>query len=315
MAVLSGFVVPYILALLSFIPVALSFDLCSSANTGSSFHPIIDIYQSDGACTKTCSKKYAVAILQGKSCWCSNNVPGGTIDNKACNQPCPGYPPDKCGNSQDGLYAYILLKKPSQTIGSITKTPLSATSQIEITTVTETQHEMTTLSFTQTPTSTSSTSTSKSADSGASVTPTEPPSQNGEATSSSSISGGAVAGIVVGTLLGIGLIVSAILWLFFIRRRRKREDLKVGTNGFDHQVPSPNFHTSIHNPAMTYQRSPSINGPMGMHDRNLLGVPGFTDSRMKKDAAIYPNGNRHSNVSLQDNQDYSRPVLRVCYIS
>ncbi|EGE81580.1 hypothetical protein RJZ56_006908 [Blastomyces dermatitidis] len=291
MAVLSGFVVPYILALLYLIPVALSFDLCSSTNTGSKFDSVLDIFQSDGACTKTCSRKYSVAILQGKFCWCSDNVPGGTIDNNACSEPCPGYPSDKCGNSQEGLYAYILLKKPSQTIGSITKTPMS----------------------TQTPTSTSTsgTSSSQSADSIASVTPTEPPGQNDEATSSSSLSGGAIAGIVVGTLLGIGVIVSAILWLFYIRRRREREDSKVGMNGYDHPASSPSFHTSIQSPAMTYQRSPSMNGPMGMHDRNLLGVSGFTDSRMKKDAAIYPNGNRQSNVSLQDNQDYSRPVLRL----
>ncbi|EEQ89100.1 hypothetical protein, variant 3 [Blastomyces dermatitidis ER-3] len=291
MAVLSGFVVPYIFALLYLIPVALSFDLCSSTNTGSKFDSVLDIFQSDGACTKTCSRKYSVAILQGKFCWCSDNVPGGTIDNNACSEPCPGYPSDKCGNSQEGLYAYILLKKPSQTIGSITKTPMS----------------------TQTPTSTSTsgTSSSQSADSIASVTPTEPPGQNDEATSSSSLSGGAIAGIVVGTLLGIGVIVSAILWLFYIRRRREREDSKVGMNGYDHPASSPSFHTSIQSPAMTYQRSPSMNGPMGMHDRNLLGVSGFTDSRMKKDAAIYPNGNRQSNVSLQDNQDYSRPVLRL----
>ncbi|KLJ09897.1 hypothetical protein EMPG_14693 [Blastomyces silverae] len=290
MAVLSGFVVPYILAFLYVIPVALSLDLCSSTNTGASFNSVFDIYQSDGACTKVCSKKYAVAILQGKECWCSNDVPGGTIEDIACDESCPGYPPNSCGNSQEGLYAYIILKKPSQTIGSVTETPVS----------------------TQTPTSTSSTSTSNPTDSEASVTPTGPPGQNDEATSSSSISGGAIAGIVVGTLLGIGLIASAILWLFCIRRRREREDLKVDSNGFDRPAPSPSFHTSIQSPAMTYQRSPSTNGPMGMHDRNLLSVPGFTDSRMKKDVVIYPNGNRHSNVSLQDNQDYSRPVLRVC---
>lgn len=35
----------------------------------------------------------------------------------------------------------------------------------------------------------------------------------------------------------------------------------------------------------------------------------FTDNRMKTD--IYPNGPRDSSVSLQDNEDYSRPVLRV----
>ncbi|PGH04943.1 hypothetical protein GX51_03242 [Blastomyces parvus] len=311
MAVLSGFFVPYILVFLYVIPGALSVDLCSSTNTGSSFNSVLDIYQSSGACTKTCSK-YAVAILQGKSCWCSNDVPGGTIGNSACDEPCPGYPDDMCGNSAEGLYAYVLLKKPSRTIGPVTKTPVSATSQTGITTVTETQHSTTTASSTQTPTSTSTSSTrmSKPTDPGPNVTSTGPPGQ-GEPTSGSSISGGAIAGIVVGTLLGVGLIVSAVLWLFFIRRRREQENEKIDTNGYDRSPPPPSFHTSVNRPAMTYQRSPHVNGPTGMHDPNLLGVPGFTDSRMKNDAAIYPNGNRHSNVSLQDNQDYSRPVLRL----
>lgn len=40
----------------------------------------------------------------------------------------------------------------------------------------------------------------------------------------------------------------------------------------------------------------------------------FTDNRMKTSTAIYPNGARDSSVSLQDNEDYSRPVLRVSYI-
>ena len=38
----------------------------------------------------------------------------------------------------------------------------------------------------------------------------------------------------------------------------------------------------------------------------------FTDTRMKTNTVLYPNGARDSSVSLQDNEDYSRPVLRVC---
>lgn len=34
----------------------------------------------------------------------------------------------------------------------------------------------------------------------------------------------------------------------------------------------------------------------------------YTDNRMKN---VYPHGSRDSSVSLQDNEDYSRPVLRV----
>ena len=37
----------------------------------------------------------------------------------------------------------------------------------------------------------------------------------------------------------------------------------------------------------------------------------FTDNRMKKNAVLYPNGDRQSAVSLRDDEDYSRPVLTV----
>lgn len=40
----------------------------------------------------------------------------------------------------------------------------------------------------------------------------------------------------------------------------------------------------------------------------------FTDRRMKTNTVLYPNGARESSVSLQDNEDYSRPVLRVSLI-
>lgn len=40
----------------------------------------------------------------------------------------------------------------------------------------------------------------------------------------------------------------------------------------------------------------------------------FIDNRMKKDAVLYPNGDRLSAVSLRDEEDYSRPVLRVSSI-
>lgn len=39
----------------------------------------------------------------------------------------------------------------------------------------------------------------------------------------------------------------------------------------------------------------------------------FTDRRMKTNTVLYPNGPRDSSVSLQDNEDYSRPVLRVSW--
>ncbi|KZF22905.1 hypothetical protein L228DRAFT_268280 [Xylona heveae TC161] len=90
---------------------ALSLDIryCSSQNTGSSFNSVSNIYQSNGACSDTCKSNYAFAILQGSSCWCSNYVPSSTTSTGSCNQNCPGYPDDKCGNESEGLYGYIAL--------------------------------------------------------------------------------------------------------------------------------------------------------------------------------------------------------------
>ncbi|OAX77305.1 hypothetical protein ACJ72_08399, partial [Emergomyces africanus] len=165
---------------------------------------------------------------------------------------------------------------------------------------------------TQTPTSTSK---DNPPGTGPIVTQTVPPgadkTEGAQSKSGSSISGGAIAGIVIGTLLAVGLIISAVLWLFCIRRRRE-EDVKSDMHEYDRPAPPPNFLSTVQTPSMAYPRGPPMNGAMNTNDRNFLGVPGFTDSRMKKDAVIYPNGNRNSNVSLQDNQDYSRPVLRVC---
>ncbi|EGC47182.1 ER membrane protein [Histoplasma capsulatum var. duboisii H88] len=190
----------------------------------------------------------------------------------------------------------------------------AATSQAAITvTVTSSQSGKMVTTSSSTSTSTATATSGVSTSSGAIITQTLPPGagQTGGTTSSSSISGGAIAGIVIGTLLAIGLIISVILWLFCVRRHREN-DTKIDVNGYEPPAPTPSFHSAIQSPPMTYQGGMSMNGgAIGTNDRYRLNVPGFTDSRMKKDVVIYPNGDRQSNISLQDNQDYSRPVLRL----
>ncbi|EDN02801.1 predicted protein [Histoplasma mississippiense (nom. inval.)] len=171
----------------------------------------------------------------------------------------------------------------------------AATSQAAITvTVTSSQSEKMVTTSSSTSTSTATATSGVSTSSGAIITQTLPPGagQTGGTTSSSSISGGAIAGIVIGTLLAIGLIISVILWLFCVRRRREN-DTKIDVNGYEPPAPTPSFHSAIQSPPMTYQGGMSMNGgAMGTNDRYRLNVPGFTDSRMKKDVVIYPNGDR-----------------------
>ncbi|EEH33070.2 hypothetical protein PAAG_04123 [Paracoccidioides lutzii Pb01] len=322
--------------------VALSLDYCSSTNTGAGFEFIFSTYQSNGACRDTCSKGYAVAILQGKSCWCSNDVPGGTTSIDDCNESCPGYPSDKCGNSSKDLFAYILLEKPSKTVGQTSQTLQSHSTKstfgpepstkldtysslLTITQATSQSAITVTVANSQSGViSSSSRTTSSASTSGANkpiqtvlgpvVTQTISPdaSQTAVPTKDSSLSGGAIAGIVTGTLLAVGLIISMVLWVFCIRRRQEK-NMNDDMDPFERSVPSPSFQTTLQTPAMAYNQrgSKPMNGGVGSNDRNLLSVPAFTDSRMTNDVAIYPNGNRQSNISLQDNQDYSRPVLRL----
>ncbi len=75
-------------------------------------------FQSDGLCAGFCASKWALAIVKGKACWCSDFVPekGSQVDTGKCNAPCPGYPSDLCG--ADNLFGYMALKKsPAGTTG------------------------------------------------------------------------------------------------------------------------------------------------------------------------------------------------------
>lgn len=126
----------------------------------------------------------------------------------------------------------------------------------------------------------------------------------------SSLSGGAIAGIVIGTLVGVGAIVALALWFLLFRRRRPDPATS----------PSPDArlvgsYRPSSGPQMdTVRNSFSPVSPVSPHD--YLGLNGggpatFTDSRLKKDAIL---GSRNSTLSLRDEVDYSRPVLRVCWL-
>jgi len=117
---------------------------------------------------------------------------------------------------------------------------------------------------------------------------------------SSKLSGGSIAGIVIGVIGGLALIGALIFLIFFYRKRARAAS----------PIPSQDMTDR------TSQGSSFVRGvfPQG-HSHDLSGSSTlgrkqtFTDNRLKSD--IYPNGRRDSSVSLQDNEDYSRPVLRL----
>jgi len=94
-------------------------EYCSTENTGSDYAGVTNIYQSNGACYTQCKDGYAFAVLQWQTCWCSNYIPAEQQNVSDCNETCPGYPDDLCGNKAAGLYGYVPLpNKPSGTAGA-----------------------------------------------------------------------------------------------------------------------------------------------------------------------------------------------------
>ena len=92
-------------------------------------------YQSNGRCFDTCKAEYAFAIVQSIHCWCSDYTPSDTTDIGSCNDPCPGYPFDKCGSVAEGLFGYIAIsRQPSGTLGAASSSLPSSTSKTEATT-------------------------------------------------------------------------------------------------------------------------------------------------------------------------------------
>lgn len=68
-------------------------------------------YQSNGRCTDLCKANYAFAIVQDQNCWCGDYIPAEQSRVDRCSRNCPGYPDEKCGDIEAGLFGYIALNK------------------------------------------------------------------------------------------------------------------------------------------------------------------------------------------------------------
>lgn len=174
--------------------------LCSSQNTGSNGNSHYNMYQSNGYCRDQCNG-YAFAVVQGANCWCSNVQPGDTTSVGDCSENCPGYPSEKCGNEDKGLFGYVQLGTASSTDGgndessstqqsstqSSTRTSSSNTQQStsSSTSPTRTSSSTTTSSSTEEETTSSSTTTSSSSSTPSSTTQSSTTSSSTTSTSSS----------------------------------------------------------------------------------------------------------------------------------
>lgn len=124
--------------------------------------------------------------------------------------------------------------------------------------------------------------------------------------SDSGLSSGAVAGVAVGSVAGVGAILALVLVMICAKRRQNRNSRDSSMNNL--MAEDRNSKGSIIKGFFYGTHSPTLSAGSS---NTAHHVPAFTDNRMKPGTMIYPNGNRDSSVSLQDNQDYSRPVLRV----
>ncbi|KAJ5735919.1 ER membrane protein Wsc4 [Penicillium malachiteum] len=281
---------------------------CSTENTGSSFSAVSNIYQSNGACEVTCAS-YALGILQGKKCWCSNVAPAADTQKNTteCDTGCPGYLSDSCGSASKGVFAYVAIDDNSVTStaagssstssGTTTSTTSSSTSLITSSSSSSSTGSTTTTA--QVAVTTSSDGEVKTITIAVSAATSGSASNKGSSTSdkSSGLSGGSIAGIVVGVIGGLALIAALVFLIFFYRKRARSAS----------PVPSQDMADR------TSQGSSWSRGvfPGGAGGSSLGRKATFTDNRMKTDTALYHNGRRDSSVSLQDNEDYSRPVLRL----
>lgn len=146
---------------------------------------------------------------------------------------------------------------------------------------------------------------------------------------------GTVAGIVIGVALGIGLLIGLVVW-FCLRRRHANSSVgstpPFGTSYGSRDTSNPS-HSGIPSRQVSQMSSAGLiagkgpriqttgyglsNGPRSgdatsgfSNDRRSVG----TDQRLNPYALFAHDEARQSNISLQDNQDYSRQ-LRVSILS
>ncbi|KKK15438.1 hypothetical protein ARAM_005361 [Aspergillus rambellii] len=286
-----------------------SLTYCSSVCTGASSTANFSIYQSNGNCEAHCSDM-AFGILLDKTCWCSNIAPNKATNVKTseCDDNCPGYPDDPCGNESKGLYAYIQLGLPS---GTATVSSSSTSSTTSTTSTSSTSDSSTTESSTTTEASTETDSSGVTTITvGASVATSVADSSDAKSKDSggSSVSGGAIAGIVVGVVGGIALIAAGI----FLLLAKRRQSSGNGDPGYQNNLldgrQSKSSQMSYVKGLFSDNHSHTLSAGSSNTPQRMAT---FTDNRMKTDTVLYQNGRRDSSVSLQDNEDYSRPVLRL----
>ncbi|KAH7379422.1 hypothetical protein DE146DRAFT_625730 [Phaeosphaeria sp. MPI-PUGE-AT-0046c] len=309
---------------------------CSNQNTGST-----DVYSnqfmSNGNCTTHCrdlGSPYAFAVIQYKDCYCSNLIPRAQDDVSRCRKDCPGYGEENCGSIDDGLYIYIQNGRPSGTAPGPTSaqptsksvsssapppppatTPDTSSSSRRIFAGCRCYTSFFCFSFHRCTvflhcTSSSAPLTMKSGDDGPNI--------------------GAIAGGVVGGVLGLLAIVGGLVFFLWRRRKHQREaqesDIGGSSSGgitrntstmskagllgtsreINHPYP-PQIATNMSTQNSRYGDHESISPISNRRNSQPLVI----DSRLNPNAVMTFAGasmSRESVASLDDSRDYGRQL-------
>ncbi|KAF2995562.1 hypothetical protein E8E13_003987 [Curvularia kusanoi] len=320
-------VVATITLLLSGYATAFTQSYCSSQNTGSG-SPFFWTYQTNGKCTDHCAAlgTYAFAVIQFTNCWCTNYIPATTTDISDCQVDCPGYPSEKCGDKDAGLYIYIEGNgQPSGTAGGGGSSKPSSTASSAPNKPSSTLQTVATSSATA-----MSTSVQVITESGAVVTrtiiyqPTAVTSQP-QASSSSSSNTGAIVGGVVGGIAAILAIVGGIL--FFLWRRRKQQRAEQDQQaGITRNVSTMSkagllggrVATDPHHPppiatSVSHAGSRHDNESISPGSQRRYSQPMMIDSRLNPETVLmyhptFGNSSRDSLGSIDDSRDFGRQL-------
>ncbi|KAL2065540.1 hypothetical protein VTL71DRAFT_3210 [Oculimacula yallundae] len=304
---------------------------CSTANTAATPRNE-SIYQSNSLCFEFCNgqkpllqpKKYALAVVQYQSCWCTDFAPASTTTG--CDMTCPGWEFELCGNTSPSLYGYIKLPAAiSGTQGASAPTSTSASQEPDPTTTTSrrtTSSSSTSSTWTPTPVTSLETVTGQVRT--VTVTPTVPPNaqatnpltQEGKDGGGGLGTGGAV-GLTIGLVALVALVGAAV---FFFYRKRRRD--QAGADDLSRRGSSAGFGA-----AAVPSRTMSENSRyvLGTDGRRVVETwePGETaevrrsrlipvDQRLDPFSPVYQRGDNKSRESvntIRDDHDYSRRMV------
>ncbi|KAF2973432.1 hypothetical protein GQX73_g58 [Xylaria multiplex] len=282
---------------------SLTIEYCASMNTAATATNS-SIWQSNGLCHDFCvDQSYAFAILQAHDCWCSNYVPAKSsqVDSDECDDVCPGWKYDTCG--ADGLYGYIALDtSPSGTAdaGSSTSTDTSSG-----TTRTTTSPTPSTSVKTVTAGGTVSLET-------VTVTPTAAVGSGADSGSNTShqsgLSSGATAGIAI-AVVALAAILVGIGAFIYIQRKKRQHEQQLASRPHSNLSGSQGVMST---PTTTMASVwDGENMSTGRRSSRLMPHDPRMDPFTTNIYTRFENKSRESINTLQDNQDYSRKVLRT----